>query len=237
MLKYCFKELKLNRVEAQHEVDNPASGAVMRHAGMRHEGTLRKRIYNKGEFRDMELYADPEGGIPCACVKPVKGRRRCCFCACSRCSAFRLRGQAAAYDKALAVFGEGRLRGRRRRRLQSSAIILQAETYAAYAQGLTFYEQGNYTAAEPYFEQTRGFMYGEQRYRLLPCRRAGGGRAVHGEAAAMVRERWASLRTRPQRAAYCRARARHGERGLRNRADRLSGRGRVLPTRRPGWTR
>jgi ribosomal-protein-alanine N-acetyltransferase len=57
MLRYCFEVLQLNRVEAQHEVENPASGAVMRHAGMRHEGTLRKRIYNKGQFRDMELYA------------------------------------------------------------------------------------------------------------------------------------------------------------------------------------
>lgn len=57
MLQYCFEELKLNRIEAQHEVENPASGAVMRHAGMKHEGTLRKRIYNKGKFHDMELYA------------------------------------------------------------------------------------------------------------------------------------------------------------------------------------
>ena len=57
MLKYCFEDLRLNRVEAQHEVSNPASGAVMRHVGMRHEGTLRKRIYNKGKFHDMELYA------------------------------------------------------------------------------------------------------------------------------------------------------------------------------------
>ena len=57
MLGYCFNELKFNRIEAQHEVENPASGAVMRHAGMRHEGTLRKRLFNKGHFRDMELYA------------------------------------------------------------------------------------------------------------------------------------------------------------------------------------
>ncbi len=57
MLKYCFQDLLLNRVEAQHETDNPASGAVMRHVGMRHEGTLKKRLFNKGEFRDMELYA------------------------------------------------------------------------------------------------------------------------------------------------------------------------------------
>jgi len=57
MLGFCFRELGFNRIEAQHEVENPASGAVMRHAGMRHEGTLRKRIFNKGRFRDVELYA------------------------------------------------------------------------------------------------------------------------------------------------------------------------------------
>jgi [ribosomal protein S5]-alanine N-acetyltransferase len=57
MLKYCFEGLRLNRVEAQHEVENPASGAVMRHAGMKREGTLRKRIFNKGQYHDMELYA------------------------------------------------------------------------------------------------------------------------------------------------------------------------------------
>ncbi|MCE5344432.1 MAG: GNAT family N-acetyltransferase [Eubacteriales bacterium] len=57
MLRFCFHTLNLNRVEAQHETDNPASGAVMRHAGMRHEGLLRQRIYNKGRFVDVELYA------------------------------------------------------------------------------------------------------------------------------------------------------------------------------------
>jgi ribosomal-protein-alanine N-acetyltransferase len=57
MLAFCFDTLRLNRVEAQHETDNPASGAVMRHAGMRHEGLLRQRIYNKGRYVDVELYA------------------------------------------------------------------------------------------------------------------------------------------------------------------------------------
>ena len=57
LLAFCFDTLRLNRVEAQHETDNPASGAVMRHAGMRHEGLLRQRIYNKGRFTDVELYA------------------------------------------------------------------------------------------------------------------------------------------------------------------------------------
>jgi len=57
VLQFCFDTMRLNRVEAQHETDNPASGAVMRHAGMRHEGTLRQRVYNKNRFVDVELYA------------------------------------------------------------------------------------------------------------------------------------------------------------------------------------
>ncbi len=57
ILAFCFDTLRLNRVEAQHETDNPASGAVMRHAGMRHEGLLRQRVYNKGRYVDVALYA------------------------------------------------------------------------------------------------------------------------------------------------------------------------------------
>ena len=56
-LRFCFETLRLNRVEAQHEVDNPASGAVMRHVGMHREGMLRQRVYNKGHYVDVELYA------------------------------------------------------------------------------------------------------------------------------------------------------------------------------------
>lgn len=57
VLKYGFDRLHLNRIEAQHECENPASGAVMRKCGMRHEGTLRQRLYNKGRYVDVELYA------------------------------------------------------------------------------------------------------------------------------------------------------------------------------------
>lgn len=52
-----FKELNLHRIEAQHESVNPASGRVMEKCGMRHEGRLRGRIFNKGKFVDVELYA------------------------------------------------------------------------------------------------------------------------------------------------------------------------------------
>lgn len=57
MVEYGFLKLGLNRIEAQHESDNPASGHVMKNAGMRHEGTLRQRVFNKGRFADVELYA------------------------------------------------------------------------------------------------------------------------------------------------------------------------------------
>lgn len=57
VIRYSFAELNLNRVEAQHETDNPASGAVMRKCGMQKEGTLRQRMLNKGKFVDVDLYA------------------------------------------------------------------------------------------------------------------------------------------------------------------------------------
>lgn len=57
VLDYTFLELGFNRVEAQHETENPASGAVMRKCGMQKEGTLRSRLYNKGRYVDVDLYA------------------------------------------------------------------------------------------------------------------------------------------------------------------------------------
>ena len=52
-----FSSLSLNRVEAQHDVRNPASGRVMEKCGLRQEGILRDRIMNKGEYVDAVLYA------------------------------------------------------------------------------------------------------------------------------------------------------------------------------------
>lgn len=57
ILKYGFQELELNRIEAQHDVANPASGRVMEKAGMQREGILRERIYNKGKYVDVMLYS------------------------------------------------------------------------------------------------------------------------------------------------------------------------------------
>ena len=57
MVAFGFDTLRLNRIEAQHELDNPASGRVMAHVGMRYEGTLRQRLRNKGRYVDVALYA------------------------------------------------------------------------------------------------------------------------------------------------------------------------------------
>lgn len=57
VIAFGFDELRLNRIEAQHETDNPASGRVMVHAGMQKEGVLRQRLINKGRFVDVALYA------------------------------------------------------------------------------------------------------------------------------------------------------------------------------------
>ncbi|MDD2647682.1 MAG: GNAT family N-acetyltransferase [Eubacteriales bacterium] len=57
ILAFLFDELGLNRVEAQHQTDNPASGRVMRKNGMVREGMMRQRIFNKTRFVDVEAYA------------------------------------------------------------------------------------------------------------------------------------------------------------------------------------
>ena len=57
VLRFGFEDLNLNRIEAQYECDNPASGRVMEHVGMHKEGTLKERLYNKSRFVDVELYA------------------------------------------------------------------------------------------------------------------------------------------------------------------------------------
>ncbi len=47
----------LNRVEAVHAVENPASGRVMEKAGMSYEGILRMRYSLQGNHRDVRMYS------------------------------------------------------------------------------------------------------------------------------------------------------------------------------------
>lgn len=57
VIAFGFDDMQLHRIEAQHETVNPASGRVMEKVGMRKEGVLRGRLYNKGRFVDVALYA------------------------------------------------------------------------------------------------------------------------------------------------------------------------------------
>ena len=53
----AFRSLPLNRIEAQHDIRNPASGRVMEKSGLQQEGVLRDRVVNKGEFITVAEYA------------------------------------------------------------------------------------------------------------------------------------------------------------------------------------
>ena len=57
VIAYTFEAMDVNRIEAQHELENPSSGRVMQKCGMRKEGELRQRLYNKGRYVDVALYA------------------------------------------------------------------------------------------------------------------------------------------------------------------------------------
>lgn len=57
VLGYAFSGLDLQRVEASHDVLNPASGAVMRKAGMTSVGLEENSLVIKGRRADMMRYA------------------------------------------------------------------------------------------------------------------------------------------------------------------------------------
>ena len=58
VIDYMFYDVDINRVEAYHSVNNPASGRVMQKAGMIKEGRSRQKyITGSGEYQDSDLYA------------------------------------------------------------------------------------------------------------------------------------------------------------------------------------
>ena len=58
VMAFFFGEVGANRVCAKHDVDNPASGAVMAKCGMRLEGVRRAGIHNNaGQLVDVACYA------------------------------------------------------------------------------------------------------------------------------------------------------------------------------------
>ena len=57
VIQYCFEEVGLNRLWADHNSLNVASGKVLLKAGMLHEGTFRQYYVRKGELVDKCSYA------------------------------------------------------------------------------------------------------------------------------------------------------------------------------------
>ena len=59
IIKYLIKTVGYNRIEANHYIDNPASGKVMEKAGMKKEGTLRQyyKHWKNGKFIDVVFYS------------------------------------------------------------------------------------------------------------------------------------------------------------------------------------
>ena len=57
VIKYGFETLLLNRIEARYLPENLASRRVTEKCGMTYEGTFRKAIAVKGEYRDLSVIA------------------------------------------------------------------------------------------------------------------------------------------------------------------------------------
>ncbi|MBQ2767814.1 MAG: GNAT family N-acetyltransferase [Clostridia bacterium] len=57
IIPFLFCEVKAQRIESQHDPDNPASGAVMRKCGLTYEGTLRRADWNNRGIVDACMYA------------------------------------------------------------------------------------------------------------------------------------------------------------------------------------
>jgi ribosomal-protein-alanine N-acetyltransferase len=57
VIRFGFKRMSLNRVQARCIAENAASARVMEKAGMTYEGTLRESEFIKGAYRDMKLYS------------------------------------------------------------------------------------------------------------------------------------------------------------------------------------
>ena len=57
VIDYLFDEVGVQRIEAGHDPNNPASGAVQRKCGLKYEGTLRRRIRSNQGVTDVAWYS------------------------------------------------------------------------------------------------------------------------------------------------------------------------------------
>lgn len=56
LMRYCFEELRLNRVNGQALVYNIASQKVCEKVGFKREGIMRQAVYKNGQFHDVIMY-------------------------------------------------------------------------------------------------------------------------------------------------------------------------------------
>ena len=57
VLKFCFNELKLHRVQAGTLLDNTASQKLLKKCGFTHEGTHRNYYFHRKRIKDAYMYA------------------------------------------------------------------------------------------------------------------------------------------------------------------------------------
>ncbi|MCQ2426065.1 MAG: GNAT family N-acetyltransferase [Lachnospiraceae bacterium] len=56
IIPYLFEEVGANRIESQHDPDNPHSGGVMKKCGLTYEGTLRQADFSNKGIVDACMY-------------------------------------------------------------------------------------------------------------------------------------------------------------------------------------
>lgn len=57
IIGFLFDKVKVNRIEARHDPNNPSSGHVMIKCGLQYEGTLRQADFNNKGLVDVAIYS------------------------------------------------------------------------------------------------------------------------------------------------------------------------------------
>ena len=57
IIPYLFEEVGANRIESQHDPNNPNSGLVMKKCGLKYEGTLRQADWSNRGIVDACMYS------------------------------------------------------------------------------------------------------------------------------------------------------------------------------------
>ena len=57
LIPFFFEEVGVNRIESQHDPNNPNSGKVMKKCGLKYEGTLRQADWNNKGIVDACMYS------------------------------------------------------------------------------------------------------------------------------------------------------------------------------------